>query len=175
MCSIPLGRFICIILLFNFTGFQKINAQTITPLTLNNGGGTVTIMDWSIGESVSIASFSTSSYHFNTGVLQPLTNIVTAINEYGPAVYGTQITIGPNPTNHLIHFKGQFTQMGSLTIKVYDSQLSILQNHESGTVLNSYEKDFLLDSYPPGIFYIKVLFKPTNGLSKTGTYKIIKL
>ena len=159
-------------LLFTYTSLPS---QSITPNTLNNGGGTMANMDWNMGESVSIANFSTPNYFLNTGVLQPMTSIVTAINEYGPAVYGNQIMIGPNPTTNLVHFKGNFTQAGKLSIQVIDAKSSVIITHEAGTIISSYEKDILMDSYPPGIFYIKVFFKPINGLAKTGIYKIIKL
>ena len=152
-----------------------LRAQSITPNTLNNGGGTMVNMDWNMGESVSIANFSTPNYFLNTGVLQPMTSIVTAINEYGPAVYGNQIMIGPNPTTNLVHFKGNFTQAGKLSIQVIDAKSSVILTHEAGTIISSYEKDIFMDSYPSGIFYVKVYFKPTNGLDKSGIYKIIKL
>jgi len=152
-----------------------LRAQSITPNTLNNGGGTMVNMDWNMGESVSIANFSTPNYFLNTGVLQPMTSIVTAINEYGPAVYGNQIMIGPNPTTNLVHFKGNFTQAGKLSIQVIDAKSSVILTHEAGIIISSYEKDIFMDSYPSGIFYIKVFFKPTKGLAKTGIYKIIKL
>jgi len=152
-----------------------LRAQSITPNTLNNGGGSAVGMDWNMGESVSIVHFSTPNYFLNTGVLQPMTSIVTAINEYGPAVYGNQIMIGPNPTTNLVHFKGNFTQAGKLSIQVIDAKSSVILTHEAGTIISSYEKDIFMDSYPSGIFYIKVLFKPSNGLAKTGIYKIIKL
>ena len=152
-----------------------LRAQSITPNTLNNGGGSAANMDWSMGESVSIANFSAPNYFLNTGVLQPFTTIVTAINEYGPAVYGNQIRIGPNPTTSLVHFKGQFIQSGKLSIQVLDAKSSVILTHDAGTIISSYEKDIFMDSYPSGIFYVKVFFKPTNGLVKTGIYKIIKL
>ena len=152
-----------------------LRAQSITPNTLNNGGGTAANMDWSMGESVSIANFSTPNYFLNTGVLQPMTSIVTAINEYGPAVYGNQIMIGPNPTTNLVHFKGNFTQAGKLSIQVIDAKSSVILTHEAGTIISSYEKDIFMDSYPSGIFYIKVIFKPNYGIIKTGVFKIVKL
>jgi len=154
---------------------SQLNSQSITPNTLNNGGGSAGSMDWNMGESVSIANFSTPNYFLNTGVLQPFTTVVTAINEYGPAVYGSQITIGPNPTTNLVHFKGNFTQAGKLLIQVIDAKSSVILTHDAGTIISSYEKDIFMDSYPSGIFYVKVFFKPNNGLAKTGIYKIIKL
>ena len=150
-------------------------AQSITPYTFNNGGGSASSIEWSIGESVSIANFTTPNYLLNTGLLQPLTNVVTSINDYGPVVFGNQITISPNPTTDLVHLKGQFNQMGRLSFQVIDSKSSILLTHEAGTNIISYEKDIFMHNYPSGIFYIKVFFKPTNGITKTGVFKIVKL
>jgi len=150
-------------------------AQSITPYTFNNGGGSASSIEWSIGESVSIANYTTPNFLLNTGLLQPLTNIVTSINEYGPVVYGHQITISPNPTTDLVHLKGQFNQMGRLSFQVIDSKSSILLTHEAGTNIIRYEKDIFIDHYPSGIFYIKVIFKPNYGIIKTVVFKIVKL
>jgi hypothetical protein len=85
-----------IIILATFLFSSTTNAQTLSPFTFNNGGGYSNTLDWSIGESVSIAHFTSFGYSLNTGVLQPTSTITTAIEEYGPAVfwqsnyYGTQ-------------------------------------------------------------------------------------
>jgi hypothetical protein len=150
-------------------------AQSITPYTFNNGGGSASSIEWSIGESVSIANFTTPNFLLTTGLLQPLTNVVTSINDYGPVVFGHQITISPNPTTDLVHLKGQFNQMGRLSFQVIDSKSSILLTHDAGTNIISYEKDIFMDHYPSGIFYIKVIFKPNFGIIKTGVFKIVKL
>ena len=149
--------------------------QSITPQTLNNGGGSISIMDWSISESLSIASFIAPGYSLNTGVLQPNTNVVTSINEYGPAVFGSQITIGPNPTSNILHFKASFTQAGSLSYQLIDAKSAIIFTEEAGTIFNSYDKNILMENYPSGVFYMKIFFKPNNGNAKSGIYKIIKL
>ncbi len=175
MCSVPIGRIILFIVLFVSTGFSNMYAQAITPYTLNNGGGFITNMDWSMGESVSIAHFTTVNYILNTGVLQPNTNIVTAINEYGPVVFGNQITIGPNPTSNVLHIKARFNELGSLSFQLLDAKSFIVFTQEAGTIFSSYDKDILMENYPSGVFYMKVYFKSFNGLTKTGIYKIIKL
>jgi len=149
--------------------------QSITPQTFNNGGGSISIMDWSISESVSITSFIAPGYFLNTGVLQPNTNLVTSLNEYGPAVFGTQITIGPNPTSNILHIKARFTQAGSLSYQLIDVKSAILFKQDAGMIFNNYEKDILVENYPSGVFYMKVYFKPNNGNAKIGIYKIIKL
>ena len=100
---------------------------------------------------------------------------MTAINEYGPAVFGTQITIGPNPTTNLLHIKARFNQVGSLSLKLIDAKSAIVFTQEAGNIFSSYEKDILMENYPSGVFYMKVYFKPSTGIAKTGIYKIIKL
>ena len=164
--------FLFITFLSNFT---EAKAQSITPYTFNNGGGYSSSMEWSIGESVSIANFLTSGYSLNTGVLQPMTSIVTAINEYGSAVFGTQINIGPNPTTNLLHIKARFNQAGSVSFQLIDAKSTIVFTQEAGTIFSSYEKDIFMENYPSGVFYMKVFFKPNNGNAKSGIYKIIKL
>ena len=166
-------RVILYFLLFLSTSF--LSAQSITPYALNNGGGYSSSMEWNIGESVSIANFIASGYSLNTGGLQPMTTIVTSVNEYGPAVFGTQITIGPNPTNNLLHIKARFSEMGRLSFQLIDSKSSIIYTQEAGMIYSSYEKDILMENYPSGVFYIKIFFKSIAGNLKTGVYKVIKL
>ena len=166
-------RGILFFLLFLSTSF--LSAQSITPYALNNGGGYSSSMEWNIGESVSIANFIASGYSLNTGGLQPMTTIVTFINEYGPAVFGTQIVIGPNPTNNLLRIKARFNEIGSLSFQLIDSKSSIILTQEAGMIYSSYEKDILMENYPSGVFYMKIYFKPSKGNAKTGIYKIIKL
>lgn len=166
-------RGILFFLLLISTSF--LSAQSITPYALNNGGGYSTSMEWNIGESVSIANFIASGYSLNTGGLQPMTTIVTFINEYGPAVFGTQITIGPNPTSNLLHIKARFNEIGNLSFQLIDSKSSIIHTQEVGMIYSSYEIDILMKKYPSGVFYIKIIFKSIAGNLKTGVYKVIKL
>lgn len=160
---------------FNIPLVNNLYSQFITPYTLSNGGGSSATMEWSLGESVSIANFIASGYSLNTGVLQPMTSIVTAINEYGPAVFGNQITMGPNPTSNLLHIKARFNQVGSLSLQLLDAKSSTMYTQDAGTIFSSYDKDILMENYPSGVFYMKVYFKPITGIAKTGIYKIIKL
>ena len=153
----------------------QISAQTISLYTFNNGGGFNNTSEWSIGESVSIAHFNNAGYILNTGVLQPITNLSTGINEYGPVVFGRQVTIGPNPTLNILHVKAMFNEPGNISFQLVDSKSANVLNQQPITIYKSYEKDFVLEKLPSGIFYMKVYFKPTNGMARTGVYKIIKL
>ena len=149
--------------------------QSITPQTFNNGGGSSSILEWSLTESVSVVSFIAPGYSLNTGVLQPNSNVVTSINEYGPAVFGSQITIGPNPTLSLLHFKARFAEVGRLSIQLMDAKSAIVFTQDIGTIFSSYDKAISLKEYPSGVFYLKVYFKSIVGITKTGIYKVIKL
>lgn len=149
--------------------------QSITPQTLNNGGGSSSLLEWSLSESVSIASFIAPGFTLNTGVLQPNTNVVTSINEYGPSVFGSQITIGPNPTTNLLHIKTRFAEVGRLSIQLMDAKSTIFLTQDISTIFSSYEKVISLEDYPSGVFYVKVYFKSIVGSIKTGIYKVIKL
>ena len=155
--------------------FNVVNGQAITPYTLNNGGGSSSSLEWSITESVSVASFTAPGFSLNTGILQPNTNVVTSINEYGPSVFGSQITIGPNPTLSLLHFKARFSEVGRLSIQLIDAKSAIVLTQDVGTIFSSYEKAISLEDYPSGVFYLKVYFKSIVGSIKTGIYKVIKL
>ena len=150
-------------------------AQSITPHILNNGGGSTTSMEWSIGEGVSITPFLAGGFGLNTGVLQPMTSLLTGINEYGPSVFGNQISVGPNPVSNFLHFKARLAQVGNLSIQLLDAKSAIVYTQEAGTIYGSYDKDIQMQAYPEGVFYVRVYFKPNNGAAKTGVYKIIKI
>lgn len=168
-----------IILFFTTTSIlstiNSIGQSNISTYAINNSGGYSSTFEWSIGESTSIANFITSGYKLNTGVLQPMTNLVTGIIESGPNAFGTQITIGPNPTSNFLHIKANFKQVGNLSFQIIDAKSSILFFEDAGIIFNTYNKDITIENYPSGIFYIKVFFKPNSGIAKTGIYKIIKL
>lgn len=164
-----------IMLLFTFFIGTKISAQSMALYTFNNGGGFNNTIEWSIGESVSIANFISNGFTLNTGVLQPISSTLTGLNELGLSVFGDQITIGPNPTFNLIHIKAIFNEPGNISFQLVDSKSASVLNQQPTTIYKSYEKDFFIEKLPSGIFYMKVYFKPTNGKAKIGVYKIIKL
>jgi len=164
-----------IILLFILLLCTKTQGQTLSGYALNMGGDYSSTMEWNIGESVSIANFKSSAYALNTGLLQPMTTVVTGINEYGPTVFGIQVVVGPNPTSKLLHIKASFNEVGNLALQLFDSKSANILSFEGGTIFNNYEKDLFLENLPTGAYYLKVYFKPSNGNTKTGIYKIIKL
>ncbi len=167
----------CLFLIFsNILFVAKSQAQSITPIIFNNVGGFSPNMEWNIGEGVSVSSFKSSNgLSLNTGGLQPLTSMVTSINEYGPAIFGEQIVIGPNPSVNLLRIKARLNEVGNLSLQLLDAKSSIVLEKEAGTIFSQYDTDLKLGQYPSGIYYIRVYFKPNVGYAKIGIYKIIKL
>jgi len=163
-----------IILIINLFG-TTLSAQSISLYTFNNGGGFNNTTEWSIGESVSIAYFTSASSTLNTGVLQPITSLSTGINEYGPVVFGHQITIGPNPTSNLLRIKAKFNESGNLSIQILDSKSTLVLTQNAGLIFSIYDKELILNDLASGIFYVRVYFKSLSGIIKTGIYKIVKL
>jgi hypothetical protein len=164
-----------IIILATFLFPSTTNAQSLSPFTFNNGGGYSNTLDWSVGESVSIAHFTSFGYSLNTGVLQPSITITTSIEEYGPVVFGNQIIMGPNPTSKLLHIKASFNELGEISFQMFDSKSNNVLSYNGGTIFSRYEKDLYLENIPSGAYYMRVNFKPSTGNTKTGIYKIIKL
>jgi len=164
-----------IIIVFILFSGTKISAQTISLHTFNNGGGFNNSTEWSIGESVSIANFTSNGYILTTGVLQPITSLSTGINEYGPLVFGHQITVGPNPTSNLLRIKTKFNESGNLSFQILDSKSTLFINQDEGLIFSTYNKELMLNDLPSGVFYVRVYFKPMSGKIKTGIYKIVKI
>ena len=164
-----------IIILATFLFPSTTNAQSLSPFTFNNGGGYSNTLDWSMGESVSIAHFTSFGYSLNTGVLQPTTSITTAIEEYGPVVFGDKIIMGPNPTSKLLRIKASFNEVGSISFQMFDSKSNNVLSYNGGNIFSTYDKDLYLENLPAGAYYMRVNFKPSIGKAKTGIYKIIKL
>jgi hypothetical protein len=164
-----------IIIVFIFFSGIQLSSQTISLYTFNNGGGFNNTSEWSIGESVSIANFTSNGYILTTGVLQPLTSLSTGINEYGPLVFGHQITIGPNPTSNLLRIKTVFNEPGNMSFQILDSKSALVINQDAGIIFSAYNKELMLNDLPSGVFYVRVYFKPMSGKIKIGVYKIIKI
>lgn len=156
-------------------GFSYLAAQSITPFTLNNGGGSSPSMEWSMGESVSIANFSGPGFFLNTGVLQPLSSVVTSIFDNNTAAFSNELSIGPIPTMNMVHVRARFKQIGNMSLQVLDVKSNLLQNHESGGMTSNIDMELSLDAYPAGIYYIRVYFRPIYGTIQSGIYKIIKI
>jgi hypothetical protein len=154
---------------------QNVLGQSITPSTINNGGGYSNSLEWSIGESASIANFTSPTHFLNTGVLQPIT-IENKGNNGSSSDLGIVVTIGPNPTNDLVHLKLKFKELGYLLLQLTDAKSALVFSKEVEiTNNNSYENDLRMEQYAAGVYFLRVYFKSTSGNEKKAIYKIVKI
>jgi len=172
-CSPKLVFFFFLFSILN--GFSYLVAQSITPFTLNNGGGSAASMEWSMGESISIANFSGPGFFLNTGVLQPLSSVVTSIFDNNTATFSNELSIGPIPTMKMVYVRARFKQIGNMSLQVLDVKSNLLQTQESRGMTSNIDMEIALDAYPAGIYYIRVYFKPIYGTIQSGIYKLIKI
>ena len=155
---------------------QNVLAQSITPSTINNGGGFSTTLEWSIGESASIANFTSPSHFLNTGVLQPISIESKSGNNGNGSDLGIVVSIGPNPTNNLVHLRLKFKELGHLLLQLTDAKsVLVFRKEVEITSNNSYENELRMEQYAAGIYFLRVYFKSTSGNEKTAIYKIFKI
>ena len=159
---------------------NKLEAQSITPFTVNIAGFTAQKSGYSLtvstGEAISITNFtSPNGASLNSGFLQNNPPIVTSINDIYSKFGSDEIRISPNPTRSttFLHFYSK--QLGSMQYQLLDVASKSLFRSEPFSYLNSSQTVIDLTNYPAGVYYINVFFKPSCGKFKSGIYKIIKL
>jgi hypothetical protein len=135
-------------------------SQSITPYTLNMGGGYSTSLEWSIGESVSVSNFIRPGLELNTGVLQPTANLITAISDFPGQYFSNQIRIGPNPV---------------LSYDLLDLAGIERMHYEAGFVFGNYSQKIDLEKFPSGTYFIRLFFRPNNKEPQMAIFKLIKL
>ncbi len=169
-----------ILLLLFFCSFSLLKAQSITPFTLNIAGFTAQkdgyTLTVSTGEAISITNFtSPNGVSLNSGFLQNNPPIVTGIDDLLNKINENEVSISPNPTNSITNLLTNFNQPGQIQYQILDIGSSLLLRSPSINGFNARQTKIELTAYPAGVYYIQVFFKSTNGQSKTGIYKVVKL
>ncbi len=158
----------------------KLEAQSITPFTVNIAGFTAQKNGYSItvstGEAISITNFiSPTGTSLNSGFLQNNPPIVTSINDVYAKIGPDEVRITPIPTKSTTNLFTSFKQKGSLQYQILDVASKQLYRSQSISYLDTKQTIIELTPYPAGVYYIQIFFKPINGALKSGIYKIIKL
>lgn len=162
----------CIILIsIQLIGFS----QSITPYTLNVGGGYSNTLEWSIGESVSVSNFIRPGLELNTGVLQPTANLITAISDFPGQYFSNQIRIGPNPVLSVLYLDIELKESGNISYEFIDIAGIERIHYDAGFVLGNFSHKIDLEKYPSGTYFIRLLFRPNNKEHQSAIFKLIKL
>ena len=157
-----------------------LSAQSITPFTINIAGFTATQNGYSLtvstGETISITNFKApNGESLNSGFLQNNPPLVTGIEDLLSRIGDNEVSISPNPTSTITNLITNFTVPGQMQFQILDLNSKILYRSQAQSAITVKRTEVALNNYPAGVYYILVFFKPTNGNSKTGIYKIIKL
>ena len=158
----------------------NLNAQSITPFTLNIGGlsnsqGGYTLT-FSTGESISITDFkSTNGFGLSSGFLQNNPPLVTGIEEFKTPFGVNEIRITPNPVQNKTILYANIEGGGQIQYQIIDISSNLLYRSQAFTILGSFQNQIDFSNYPTAQYYVLIYFKPITGKIKSGNYKIIKL
>jgi len=144
---------------------------------LNTSGSSTVVNqmvhEWSIGEMLSINTYSASSIIVTEGVLQPV-NLVTSIDESTLNQAQSMITVYPNPTVDLVNIQIEEGISGKVVYTVRDMSGKIVsqQDSEAQNGQNPIAVDFT--QAVKGQYTLQIQFnKDGSAISKT--YNIQKI
>lgn len=164
------------IIIFAFCSFStSLCAQSSLNVSGQTSAASNYSLEWNLGESASIASFKNDALVITTGLLQPLSQVVTSLLVYEPSVFGKQVTIGPNPASKVLKISAHFTNMGQVQIKIVDAQSALVMEDANNSISFYYNQQFEISHLPTGVYFVQIIFKPFNGVKKIGIYKILKM
>lgn len=151
------------------------SAQSISPFTVNAGGNVNKTVDFSIGESASIAYFQTSSqFSLSSGFIQSFTPLVTGIvNRVFEG--GEAIVLFPNPASDFVRLKGAITTSGFFQFHLIDQQGRILEIYPNTYYVNYIEKEINTAHLQEGTYFIRLIYSSPEGINQALSLKFIKI
>jgi hypothetical protein len=120
-------------------------------------------LDYSIGESASIAFFKFSdNSSLSTGVLQSFTPLITGIVDLS-FTEGDNITVSPNPASQNIRIKGILNQPGFVEFHLVDVNGRVLLINPKSYYINYFEREFNVSSFNDGVHFIRLMYQSIDG------------
>ena len=165
--------------------------QTVSPSTMNSGGGSQKIkpgfvVDWSIGESSSIETYYVENsgpniyigryYNITSGVLQPFDNVHVIVNPNIPewSIYEVHFSPIPAADYVTIDFKSNIT--GNLSIQLLDANGRLLGQKQLSLANSTTTDTWDLLKCTSGIYFFRIVLTSTEGkILKQGTFEIEKI
>lgn len=173
-------KFIITLSILVFALVSTVRAQlSIEPATFNVAGGYYAPansnfrLEWSVGESSSIADYAAGNLLVTTGVLQPCTekSVGTAHNGFAKADY----VLYPNSTAGPFELNLFMTEGGKLSMKLLDASGRLLEQREADYGCCNRIEKFNIARYPAGIYMLYVIYTSDSGIIKDGTFKVVKI
>ena len=150
-------------------------AQSISPLTVNVSGATSKSLDYSIGESASIAYFQSSNQiSLSTGFIQSFTPLVTGIvNRIFEE--GEAFVLSPNPGIDRLRLKGAISKPGFVEFHLIDQQGRLIDTYPTTYFINYIEKEFSISHLHVGSYFIRLIYTSPEGFNQAISFKFSKI
>ena len=161
--------------LFIFLVCFGVSAQSISPFTINVGGATVKTLDYSIGESASIAYLQNNTQlSLSTGFIQSFTPLVTGIiNQVFEE--GEGLTLSPNPASERIRLTGVLSRPGFFEFHLIDVQGRILDTYPSTYYINYLDKEINVTQLMGGTYFIRLIYSSPDGVNQSTSFKFSRI
>ena len=160
---------------FLFIACFSASAQSISPFTINVGGATNKTLDYSIGESASIAYLQNNTQlSLSTGFIQSFTPLITGIiNQVFEE--GEGLTLSPNPASERIHLKGVLARPGFFEFDLIDAQGRILETYPSTYYINYLDKEINVTQLMGGTYFIRLIYTSPDGVNQSTSFKFSRI
>ena len=151
------------------------SAQSISPFTINVGGAINSNLNYSIGESASIAYFQSSNQlSLSSGFIQSFTPLVTGIVN---RVFeeGEKMVLSPNPATDYVRLKGGLAKPGFVEFHLIDLQGRILDTYPTTYYINYVDKEINTSQLQGGTYFIRLIYSSSDGEKQALSFKFIKI
>lgn len=167
-----MSRVLTILFLFLFLSSS---AQSISPITINVGGAATKSLDYSIGESSSIAFFlGPNQLSLSSGFIQSYTPLLTGIvNRVFEA--GEEFVLSPNPASDFVRIKGALSKPGFVEFHLIDQQGRLLETYPSTYYINYIQKEINTSALTGGTYFIRLIYSSSDDLKQAISFKFSRI
>jgi hypothetical protein len=160
-----------------FLFFIQLSAfsQSVSPFTVNVSGATNKNLDYSVGESSSIAYLlSTNQISLNSGFFQSFTPLITGIVN---RVFeeGEGLVLSPNPSIDYIRLNGALSKPGFVEFHLIDLQGRVLETYPTTYYINYLEKKINISHLEGGTYFVRLIYSSPDGFKQAISFKFIKI
>ena len=158
-----------------FISVLRAPAQSISPTIVNVGGITSKTLDYSIGESASIAYFQSSNQlTLSSGFIQSFTPLVTGlVNRVFEE--GEKMILSPNPATDYVRLKGGLAKPGFVEFHLIDLQGRFLNTYPTNYYINYVDKEINITQLQEGTYFIRLIYSSSDGVKQALSFKFIKI
>lgn len=164
-------KLLYLIAIFSFTpAFSQSDLQSPCATSAEGKAGNITI-SYTIGEMVLVDSWKYSNLLITQGILQPAKERATTdLDFFTP----DEIKLFPNPTPGILTVQFGSLTPGKLLVVMYDNTGKLLKKEEFQYTGFS-TRQFDMMNYASATYLLKVIFQPTSGKQKQGSFRIVKI